>query len=110
MGPSLQATSGDRTISEIHRYRADVALLSPVGVTARDGASSFAHHEAAVASAMVKCAKTRIILADHSKIGITSRVIYAQIPEIDLIITDAAGAGLAEWQCLQKEGPQTLVA
>ena len=77
---------------------------------ARDGASSFAHHEAAVASAMVKCAKTRIILADHSKIGITSRVIYAQIPEIDLIITDAAGAGLAEWQCLQKEGPQTLVA
>jgi hypothetical protein len=53
---------------------------------------------------MVKCAKTRIILADHSKIGVTSRVIYAQIPEIDLIITDAAGAGLAEWQCLQK-GP-----
>ena len=110
MGPSLQATSGDRTISEIHHSRADVALLSPVGVTARDGASSFAHHEAAIASAMVRCAKTRIILADHSKIGVTSRVIYAQIPEIDLIITDPAGAELAEWQYLQKSGPQTLIA
>ena len=59
---------------------------------------------------MVRCAKTRIILADHSKIGVTSRVIYAQIPEIDLIITDAGAAELAEWQYLQKSGPQTLIA
>ena len=110
MGPSLQATCGELTISEINRYRADVALLSPVGVSARDGASSFAHREAAVAGAMVACAKTRIILADHSKIGVTSRMIYARTPEIDAIITDAAGAGLAEWQRLQNGGPQTIVA
>lgn len=110
MGPSLQATCGDLTVSEISRYRADVALLSPVGVSARDGASSFAHHEAAVASAMVACAKTRIILADSSKVGVTSRVIYARPTDIDAIITDAASAGLAEWQKLQNSGPETIVA
>lgn len=110
MGPSQQATCGDLTISEINRYRADIALLSPVGVSARDGASSFAHREAAVAGAMVKCARTRIILADSSKIGLTSRVIYARPPEIDMIITDAGSAGLAEWDLLQSAGPQTLIA
>ncbi|ELN2739140.1 DeoR/GlpR transcriptional regulator [Pluralibacter gergoviae] len=110
MGPSQQATCGELTVSEINRYRADVALLSPVGVSARDGASSFAHREAAVAGAMVACAKTRIILADSSKIGVTSRVIYAPTPNIDMVITDAAGAGLAEWQRLHNSGPQAIIA
>lgn len=110
MGPSLQATSGDLTVSEIQRYRADVALLSPVGVTSASGASSFAHHEAAIARAMVKNAKTRIILADNSKIGVTSRVIYATPPEIDIIITDAASVAKPEWQQLEALCPHAIVA
>jgi DeoR family fructose operon transcriptional repressor len=35
------ATAGDLTISEIHRYRADLALLSPVGVDAEFGATNY---------------------------------------------------------------------
>jgi hypothetical protein len=31
--PEVQATYGDCTVGEIHRYRADVALLSPVGIS-----------------------------------------------------------------------------
>ncbi|MBJ7221201.1 MULTISPECIES: DeoR/GlpR family DNA-binding transcription regulator [unclassified Brenneria] len=110
MGPSVQATSGDLTISELQRYRADVALLSPVGIASQSGASSFAHHEAAVAGAMVQHAKTRIILADHSKIGITSRVIYATLAEIDVIITDAAAADKADLSSLQSQCRQTIIA
>ncbi|MCW2486392.1 DeoR/GlpR transcriptional regulator [Candidatus Symbiopectobacterium sp. NZEC127] len=110
MGPSMQATRGDLTVSEIQRYRADVALLSPVGITSASGASSFAHHEAAIARAMVTNAKTRIILADNSKIGITSRVIYATPQEIDIIITDAGSAAKPEWQLLQAQCAHAIVA
>ncbi|MFT8211724.1 MAG: hypothetical protein ACMZI0_16155 [Symbiopectobacterium sp.] len=107
----MQATSGDLTVSEIQRYRADVALLSPVGITSASGASSFAHHEATIARAMVKNAKTRIILADNSKMGITSRVIYATPQEIDIIIiTDAGSAAKPEWELLQAQCAHAIVA
>ncbi|WP_409159433.1 DeoR/GlpR family DNA-binding transcription regulator [Pectobacterium sp. B2J-2] len=110
MGASAQATSGDITINELQRYRADVALLSPVGVEATSGASSFAHHEAAIAKAMVQYARTRIILADHSKIGTTSRVVYATMPEIDMIVTDVASADNPELAVLQMHCQQVIIA
>ncbi|PWC10572.1 DeoR/GlpR transcriptional regulator [Brenneria roseae subsp. americana] len=110
MGPSVQATSGDLTIRELQRYRADVALLSPVGIASASGASSFAYHEAAIASTMVQYAKTRIILADNSKIGVTSRVIYATLAEIDIIITDAASAAKPDLAPLQAQCQQIILA
>jgi DeoR family fructose operon transcriptional repressor len=39
------ATGGSTTILEIHRYRADVALLSPVGIDPRHGATNYDHEE-----------------------------------------------------------------
>ncbi|MBA0166599.1 MULTISPECIES: DeoR/GlpR family DNA-binding transcription regulator [Pectobacterium] len=110
MGASAQATSGDITINELQRYRADVALLSPVGVAVASGASSFAHHEAAIARAMVQHARTRMILADHSKIGTTSRVVYATLPEIDMIVTDATSADNPELALLQLHCQQVIIA
>ncbi|MFE8118615.1 DeoR/GlpR family DNA-binding transcription regulator [Brenneria goodwinii] len=110
MGLAAQATCGDVTLSELQRYRADVALLSPVGLSSQSGASSFAHHEAAVASLMIQHANTRIILADHSKIGLTSRIIYATMAEIDIIITDAAAADKPDLTSLQARCQQTILA
>ncbi|MFJ5440436.1 DeoR/GlpR family DNA-binding transcription regulator [Pectobacterium sp. CHL-2024] len=110
MGTSAQATSGDITINELERYRADVALLSPVGVDAASGATSFAHHEAAIARSMVQHARTRIILADHSKIGVTSRVVYATLQEIDMVVTDASSADKPELSLLQMHCQQVIVA
>jgi len=53
----VQATYGAATVNEIARHHADVAVLSPVGLTAEQGATSYEHHEAAVAEAMVRQAK-----------------------------------------------------
>ncbi|MDX5627278.1 MULTISPECIES: DeoR/GlpR family DNA-binding transcription regulator [unclassified Brenneria] len=108
--PSAQATCGDVTLGELRRYRADVALLSPVGIASQSGASSFAHHEAAVAGSMAQHADTRIILADHSKIGLTSRIIYATLAEIDIIITDAAAADSPDLASLRAQCQQTILA
>ncbi|MEH0835041.1 DeoR/GlpR family DNA-binding transcription regulator [Pectobacterium cacticida] len=110
MGATAQATSGDITLNELARYRADVALLSPVGIDAASGATSFAHHEAAIARSMVQYARTRIILADHSKIGVTSRVVYATVQEIDMVITDALSTEKAALSLLQAHCQQVIVA
>src|SRR5699024_3081698 len=86
---SLPATFGERTILEIHRYHVDVALLSPVGVTADSGATTFDLDEAEVARAMVANAAQVTILADYSKVGLTSRVSYCPSERMDQLITNS---------------------
>ncbi|MGE8660095.1 MAG: DeoR/GlpR family DNA-binding transcription regulator [Achromobacter sp.] len=88
VGGPVCATAGDITIAEIHRYRADVALLSPVGVDAECGATSYDLREAEVARAMAANAKQRILLADFSKIGLCSRVSYCEVNRIDYLVTN----------------------
>ncbi|CAM3549520.1 HTH deoR-type domain-containing protein [Bordetella sputigena] len=85
----VPATYGSSTINEIGRYHADLALLSPVGLSAKHGATSYAHHEAEVAQAMAMQASQRVLLADYSKIGLVSRVRYAKSQDVSRIVTNA---------------------
>jgi DeoR family fructose operon transcriptional repressor len=105
-----QAVYGDITVGEIHRYKADVAMLSPVGLNVKQGATSFEHHECAVARAMSTQAQRVIILADHSKIDQSSRVSYIAIADIDTIVTDSRARDLPGFTALQQSGRQMVVA
>lgn len=109
LGAGAQQTHGEIVVNEIYRYRADVALVSPVGIDARGGATSFHPHEAAIACAMLKQANRCILLADHSKLGVVSRTRYAQSEEIDLVITDSGNALPEALDALQKALPQVIV-
>jgi DeoR/GlpR family transcriptional regulator of sugar metabolism len=88
----MSATCGAAAVAEIHRFRADLALLSPVGFDARYGATSFDPREADVARAMAENARRVVILADRSKIGSASRIAYCAAEGVDLLISDAAAA------------------
>ncbi|MBK9573910.1 MAG: DeoR/GlpR transcriptional regulator [Rhodoferax sp.] len=107
---NVQATYGDDTVGEIHRHQADIALLSPVGISRQHGATSFEHHEAAVARAMAQQARRVIILADYSKIGHSSRVSYVKTTDIDTIVTDARARALPGFSALQRAGARLVVA
>jgi len=102
MMAGAQQTRGEMTVGEIYRYRADVALLSPVGIDARNGASSFHPHEAAIAHAMVQQASRTLLLADHSKLGVISRTQYAPVGDIDLLICDGGAAKPGALNALQQ--------
>lgn len=104
------ATYGDVTVADIHRYRADLALLSPVGISAQYGATSYVLHEAVVARAMAARAGRCWILADYSKIGQCSRSVYAAPADIDMVISDARAAALPAWQALCESGCKTVLA
>lgn len=94
MGERAPATVGGGTISEIGRYRADIALLSPVGVSSDMGASNFDHQEAEVARAMCMQAAQTFMLADFSKLGVSSRVSICAAADIDLLISNSKAAAL----------------
>ncbi|MGJ7525008.1 DeoR/GlpR family DNA-binding transcription regulator [Variovorax sp. GB1P17] len=105
-----QATLGDITVEKIRRYRADVALLSPVGLHAKYGAMSFEHPEAAVARAMAEQAQQVVIVADHAKIGQASRVTYRRTAEIDVVVTDAKSRELPGLPALRKACNKLIIA
>jgi len=108
MSAGAQQTRGEITVGEIIRYRADIALLSPVGVEADCGATSFHLHEAAIARAMVQQSASCYLLADHSKLGVVSRTVYAPPQAISLLITDGGGDGAA-LAALQQQLPEVMV-
>ncbi|PXW26438.1 DeoR/GlpR family DNA-binding transcription regulator [Paraburkholderia caballeronis] len=86
---SVGATYGGAAISEVYRFHADLALLSPVGVDAAHGATSFFPEEAEMADAMSRNAKQTVILADYSKIGVLSRVVSCPPQRISVLVTNA---------------------
>jgi DeoR family fructose operon transcriptional repressor len=104
------ATAGATTVLEIQRYRADIALLSPVGIDHRHGATNYDHAETEVARAMVANADRVAILADYSKIGQRSRISYCGIERIDVLVTNKKAAEAAEFASLKKKLSQIVLA
>lgn len=76
-----------RTLGEIN---VDVAFLGANGISLGRGLTTPDPAEAAVKRLMLGCARRRILLADHSKIGQVSTHKYGDLVDIDLLITDTA--------------------
>jgi DeoR/GlpR family transcriptional regulator of sugar metabolism len=88
----VPATYGELTLAEISRFNVDVAITSPVALHPEYGAANFDLHEAEVARAMIARSTRLIMLADHSKLGATSRIQYCTTEQIDTLVTDASAA------------------
>lgn len=74
-----------RTLSEIH---VDVAFLGTNAFSLEHGLCTPDNSEAAVKRAMVAAARQKILLADHTKLGRTAVFRYADVRDIDVLITD----------------------
>ncbi|MDE1178905.1 DeoR/GlpR family DNA-binding transcription regulator [Paraburkholderia sp.] len=104
------ATAGGTTVLEIQRYRADVALLSPVGVDGQHGATNYDRAETEVARAMVANADSVVILADYSKVGQRSRMAYCAPDKIDMLITNRKATEIAGFATLKKKLGKVMLA
>lgn len=104
----VPGTYGELTLAEIARFRADIAILSTVSVSAEQGAADFDLHEAEVARAMAERARQVFVLADSSKLGQTSRVQYCPPEAIDGVVTDG-GADEDAIATLKKAGIKQVV-
>jgi DeoR family transcriptional regulator, fructose operon transcriptional repressor len=76
----------DRALRDIN---VDVAFLGTNGVTLDRGLTTPDAAEAATKQLMLSAARRRILLADHSKVGLVSLHKHGELSDIDLLITDS---------------------
>ena len=87
--PTTHAAVGEETVAALSRLRADVAFVGTNGISAGHGLSTPDHAEAAAKRAMVDGAHTVVVLVDSSKIGQEHMVRFADLADIDVVVTDA---------------------
>jgi DeoR family fructose operon transcriptional repressor len=85
---TTQAAVGDETVAALSVLRTDVVLVGSNGVTLGHGLSTPDHAEAAVKRAMVRAGQRVIALVDSSKIGRENTVRFAELEDIDVLVTD----------------------
>ncbi len=110
LNTALSSTSGASTILQIQTFHADIALLSPVAVNARQGAASFLHDEALIARAMSEGAAQTWILADHSKVGAASRETYCPAERIDRLFCNSQARQTEGFEALQAKVGEVVLA
>jgi DeoR family transcriptional regulator, fructose operon transcriptional repressor len=86
--PNTHAAVGVETVTALARVRAEVAFVGTNGLTVDHGLSTPDHAEAATKAAIVASAQRVVVLADSSKIGEERTVRFADLSDIDVLVTD----------------------
>ena len=107
--PTTQAAVGAETVAALGQLRADVAFVGTNGLTIDHGLSTPDPDEAATKGAMVAAARRVICLADSSKLGAEATLRFADIEELDVLVTDD-GITAADRRALTKAGVEVVVA
>ncbi|WP_457098349.1 DeoR/GlpR family DNA-binding transcription regulator [Microbacterium sp. P5_E9] len=84
------AAVGADTVRAIEGLRPDVAFVGTNGVSAGFGLSTPDPDEAAVKRAIVRSARRVVVVADSDKLGRELLVSFAELADIDVLVTDAA--------------------
>jgi DeoR family transcriptional regulator, fructose operon transcriptional repressor len=86
----------------------DVAFLGTNGVSVERGLTTPDTTEAAVKRAMVAAARRSVLLADHTKIGHDHLARFADLDDLDVIITDS-GVEPDDAEKLRSRGPRVVI-
>lgn len=107
--PNTQAAVGAETVAALGRLRADVAFLGTNGLTVGHGLSTPDSEEAAAKRAMVAAARRVVCLADSSKVGAEAPLRFADLAELDVLVTDR-GISESDRDDLTRAGVEVVVA
>jgi DeoR family fructose operon transcriptional repressor len=80
-----------------------VAFVGTNGITVEHGLSTPDHTEAATKAAIIASAQQVVVLADSSKLGQERTVRFADLADIDVLVTDD-GADPAQVAALREAG------
>jgi DeoR family transcriptional regulator, fructose operon transcriptional repressor len=106
---TTHAAVGEDTVEALSRLRADVAFIGTNGLSADHGLSTPDHTEAAAKRAIVASAHRVVVLVDSSKIGREHTVRFAELADVDVVVTDS-GADPADLDELRRHGLEVVVA
>lgn len=83
------ATVDEWALAPLSQLCADVAFMASNGVSAAHGLTTPDLAEAAVKRAMIGAARRTVLLADHTKFGADCLARFADLSDIDVLVTDA---------------------
>ncbi|MDL9947700.1 DeoR/GlpR family DNA-binding transcription regulator [Gordonia sp. ABSL11-1] len=83
-----QATVGAETVAALERLRVSTAFVGSNGISHSHGLSTPDPDEAAIKSAIVRVANRVVVLADSSKIDREDLSSFADLDDVDVLITD----------------------
>lgn len=106
---TTHAAVGEDTVEALDRLRVDVAFLGANGLSVGYGLTTPDHAEAAVKRAVVAAARLAVVLVDSSKIGQEHTVRFAQVRDVDVVVTDSA-VDPADVKALERAGVEVVVA
>jgi DeoR family fructose operon transcriptional repressor len=106
---NTQAAVGVETVAALSRIRADVAFMGTNGISTSHGLSTPDHAEAATKAAIVASAGRVVVLADSSKIGEERTVRFADLTDVDVLVTDD-GISPDQRDAFEEAGLQVVVA
>jgi DeoR/GlpR family transcriptional regulator of sugar metabolism len=95
-----------RVLSEI---RLDKAVLGVSAIDPEYGVSTANHAEAQIKKMIVRAAKVRIALADHSKFGKQSFAYVGPVTDITVLVTDR-GTPASDIRQLRESGVEVITA
>lgn len=79
---------GPAAIESMKRIFVDTLFIGVNGIDSVRGLTCYNPYEAEINATMVRQAKRKIVVTDHSKFGITASWLICELPEIDMIVTD----------------------
>lgn len=100
---------GQTTVDALRTTRTDVAFIGTNGITADHGFSTPDSEEAAVKRALVRAARRVVVLADATKIGRDTTVSFADLADVDVLVTDSQPNG-AMMRAFAAHGVEVVVA
>jgi DeoR family transcriptional regulator, aga operon transcriptional repressor len=86
--PGAFSLIGSTAIESLNTVVMDRVFIGVCGVDPERGATTIEADEAAVFRAMSRRAKQVVIVADSSKVGMTSPAVICPVGDIDILITD----------------------
>ncbi len=105
---ATQAAVGPDTVVAIDRIRADVAYIGTNAISVR-GLSTPDPDEAATKRALISAARQVVLLADRSKFGPDSAVRFADLAQVDVLVTDTEPSS-DDRAALKSAGVRTVIA
>lgn len=103
------ATVDDSALTYLRSICVDVAFLGTNGFSVARGLTTPDGAESAVKSAFVGAARRRVLLADHTKYGIDHFARFAEVADLEAIVTDSSLPDYAVAD-LTAAGPKVVLA
>lgn len=98
---------GPTAIDAVQKVVVNIMFIGVNGIDANHGLTCYNPDEAEINKAMIRQAKRKVVVADHSKFGIVANWLICEAAQVDMIITDT-GTADDEIKAFQQRGVEVL--